>query len=42
MISDAASFYLEARPTREGGLAALSEPFTARPGEENFWSIPPQ
>lgn len=42
MVSGAASFHLEARPIRAGGRPALSEPFTARPGEEIFWSIPPQ
>lgn len=40
IISGAASFHLEARPIR-GGSPALSEPFTARSGEEIFWSIPP-
>ena len=40
LISGAASFHLEARPLR-GGSPTLSEPFTARRGEEIFWSIPP-
>ena len=40
LISGAASFHLEARPIR-GGRPTLSEPFTARTGEEIFWSIPP-
>ena len=40
LISGAASFSLEARPIR-GGSPTLSEPFTARRGEEIFWSIPP-
>jgi hypothetical protein len=40
LISGAASFHLEARPIR-GGSPTLSEPFTARTGEEIFWSIPP-
>ena len=42
MVSGAASFSLEARPIREAGRAVVSEPLTARPGEEIFWSIPPQ
>ena len=42
VVSGAASFYLEARPIREAGRAVVSEPYTARPGEEIFWSIPPQ
>jgi hypothetical protein len=40
LISGAAAFHLEARPIR-GGSPTLSEPFTARTGEEIFWSIPP-
>jgi hypothetical protein len=40
LISGAASFHLEARPIG-GGSPTLSEPFTARTGEEIFWSIPP-
>lgn len=40
LVSGAASFHLEARPVR-GGSPTLSEPFTARAGEEIFWSIPP-
>lgn len=40
LVSGAASFHLEARPIRGGGTS-LSEPFTARTGEELFWSIPP-
>ncbi len=40
LISGAASFHLEARPIR-GGTPTVSEPFTARTGEEIFWSIPP-
>jgi hypothetical protein len=40
VISGSASFHLEARPIR-GGQPTLSEPFTARTGEEIFWSIPP-
>ena len=40
IISGAAAFHLEARPIR-GGSPTLSEPFTARTGEEIFWSIPP-
>jgi hypothetical protein len=40
LISGAASFHLEARPIR-GGSPTSSEPFTARSGEEIFWSIPP-
>ena len=40
LISGAASFNFEARPIR-GGRPTLSEPFTARTGEELFWSIPP-
>ena len=40
LVSGSASFHLEARPIR-GGSPTLSEPFTARSGEEIFWSIPP-
>jgi hypothetical protein len=40
LFAGASSFHLEARPIR-GGSASLSEPFTARAGEEIFWSIPP-
>ena len=40
LVSGASSFHLEARPLR-GGSPTLSEPFTARRGEEIFWSIPP-
>jgi hypothetical protein len=40
LVSGAASFTFEARPIR-GGSPTLSEPFTARRGEEIFWSIPP-
>lgn len=40
VISGSAVFHLEARPIR-GGPRSLSEPFTARTGEEIFWSIPP-
>ena len=40
LLTGAASFHLEARPIR-GGSPTLSEPFTARVGEEIFWSIPP-
>ena len=40
LIAGSTSFHLEARPIR-GGSAKLSEPFTARTGEEIFWSIPP-
>jgi hypothetical protein len=40
LLSGAASFHLEARPIRRGS-PTRSEPFTARTGEEIFWSIPP-
>jgi hypothetical protein len=39
-LTGAGSFHLEARPSG-GGRPTLSEPFTARTGEEIFWSIPP-
>ncbi|CAN5893627.1 hypothetical protein BH24GEM1_BH24GEM1_14020 [soil metagenome] len=42
LIAGSTSFHLEARPVRGAGGTALSEPFTARAGEEIFWSIPPQ
>ena len=42
LIAGSATFHLEARPVRAAGRPALSEPFMARPGEEIFWSIPPQ
>jgi hypothetical protein len=41
-IAGSAGFNLEARPIRAGGSPVLSEPITARAGEEIFWSIPPQ
>lgn len=40
LVSGATAFHLEARPIR-GGSPTRSEPFTARVGEEIFWSIPP-
>ena len=40
ILSGTPSFSLEARPIR-GGSPTVSEPFTARTGEEIFWSIPP-
>lgn len=40
LVSGATAFHLEARPIR-GGSPTRSEPFTARAGEEIFWSIPP-
>jgi len=42
LLAGSAGFHLEARPVRAAGRPALSEPFTARAGEEIFWSIPPQ
>jgi hypothetical protein len=42
LTAGSAAFRLEARPVRAAGRPVLSEPFTARPGEEVFWSIPPQ
>ena len=42
LTAGSSSFYLEARPVRAAGSPVLSEPFTARAGEEIFWSIPPQ
>lgn len=42
VVSGSTSFFLEARPVRTSGSPAISEPFTARAGEEIFWSIPPQ
>jgi hypothetical protein len=40
LITGAGSFTLEARRMR-GGRAIASELFTARTGDEIFWSIPP-
>jgi hypothetical protein len=42
LIAGSAAFRLEARPVRGAGRPVVSEPFTARAGEEVFWSIPPQ
>jgi len=42
LFAGSAGFHLEARPVRAAGRPVLSEPFTARAGEEIFWSIPPQ
>ena len=42
LIAGSAGFRLEARPIRAAGSPVLSEPLTARAGEEIFWSIPPQ
>jgi hypothetical protein len=41
LTAGSAAFFLEARPVRGAGPPVLSEPFTARAGEEIFWSIPP-
>ncbi len=41
MVSGASSFRIEARPLAGGGSPTRSEPFSARAGEETFWSIPP-
>jgi hypothetical protein len=40
LTAGSASFRLEARPVRAGGMSVVSEPFTS--GEEIFWSIPPR
>jgi hypothetical protein len=42
MVAGSASFRLEARPVRGAGSREVSEPFSARSGDEVFWSIPPQ
>lgn len=42
LIAGSAGFRLEARPVRAAGRPVLSDPLTARAGDEIFWSIPPQ
>jgi hypothetical protein len=42
LVAGSSSFRLEARPVRGAGSPEVSEPFSARSGEEVFWSIPPQ
>ena len=42
LTAGSAAFHLEARPVRSAGRPVLSEPFTARAGQEIFWSISPQ
>lgn len=42
IVAGSGGFNLEARPVRAGGSPLLSETFIARPGDEIYWSIPPQ
>jgi len=42
LMAGSTGFRLEARPIRAAGRPVLSDPLTARSGEEIFWSIPPQ
>jgi hypothetical protein len=42
ITAGAAWVRFEARPVRESGEAAVSDPFPVRIGEEIAWSVPPQ
>jgi hypothetical protein len=42
ITAGATSVTFEARPVRRSGDSVVSEPFGLSPGEEVFWSVPPQ
>jgi hypothetical protein len=42
LLAGAGLIRFEARPVRGQGEPVLSEPFSAAPGDELHWSIPPQ
>jgi hypothetical protein len=42
ITAGATSVTFEARPVRRSGESVVSEPFGLSPGEEVFWSVPPQ